>query len=117
MGAIEIRHVGDIAVIDMGSRKLSGEKDDYLLWEEVKTILAAGTKKIVLDLSEVRWSNSTGIGIMISAWTMAQKEKAELVVVINSKRLSDIFKVTNLKLILKMYETLDEAVGALTKRP
>ncbi|MCU0639603.1 MAG: STAS domain-containing protein [Candidatus Krumholzibacteria bacterium] len=113
MSSIETVRLGDIAVIDMGSRKLSGEKEDYLLWKEVETVLASGVKKIVLDLSRVKWSNSTGIGIMISAWTMAQKEKSELVVVVNSKRLSDIFKVTNLKLILRMYDTLDEALAAL----
>ena len=41
---------------------------------------------------------------------MAQKEKAELVVVNDSERLDNIFKVTNLKYIMKIFKTVDEAV-------
>ena len=101
---------GDIAVIDPGSRKLIGEKEDYDLWKEVEKVLSKGGKEIVLDLSGIKWTNSTGIGIIISSWTMAQKEKAELAVVMNSQRLDDIFKVTNLKLIMKTFESLDDAI-------
>ena len=67
-------------------------------------------KKIILDLSKLQWSNSTGIGILVSAWTMAQKEEAELVLVNSSERLDNIFKVTNLKFIMKIFETVDEAL-------
>lgn len=110
MRVIKTEYVRDIAVIEVGDRKLIGEKEDYQLWEEVSKVLASGTKKIILDLSGLKWSNSTGIGIMISAWTMAQKEDAELVIVISSQRLEDIFKVTNLKLILRVFESLEAAL-------
>ena len=102
--------IEDIAVIDLGERKLVGEHDDYDLWGEVERLLAEDNKKIILDLSRLQWSNSTGIGILVSAWTMAQKEEAELVVVNASPRLDNIFKVTNLKFIMKIFETVDEAV-------
>ena len=102
--------VDGIAVIDVGDRKLVGEHDDYDLWGEVEKLLAEDRKKIILDLSKLQWSNSTGIGILVSAWTMAQKEEAELVVVNSSPRLDNIFKVTNLKFIMKIFETVDEAL-------
>jgi anti-sigma B factor antagonist len=102
--------IDGIAVIDLGDRKLVGEHDDYDLWSEVEKLLQDENKKIILDLSSLQWSNSTGIGILVSAWTMAQKEEAELVVVNNSPRLDNIFKVTNLKYIMKIFETVDEAV-------
>ena len=102
--------VDGIAVIDVGDRKLVGEHDDYDLWGEVERLLAEDRKKIILDLSKLQWSNSTGIGILVSAWTMAQKEEAELVVVNSSPRLDNIFKVTNLKFIMKIFETVDEAL-------
>jgi anti-anti-sigma regulatory factor len=44
---------------------------------------------------------------------MAQKEEAELVVVNSSARLDNIFKVTNLTFIMKIFETVDEAIGYL----
>ena len=105
---------GDIAVIDLGARKLVGEKADYDLWKMVEEVLEGGTRKIVLDLSGLKWTNSTGIGIIISSWTMAQKEKADLAVVMSSQRLEDIFKVTNLKLIMKTFDTVEEALGGMS---
>ncbi|MCK4549627.1 MAG: STAS domain-containing protein [Candidatus Krumholzibacteria bacterium] len=110
MGKIETAFIEGIAVIDLGERKLVGEHDDYDLWGEVENLLKDDKKKIILDLSRLQWSNSTGIGILVSAWTMAQKEEAELVVVNASARLDNIFKVTNLKFIMKIFETVDEAV-------
>jgi anti-sigma B factor antagonist len=110
-GEMKTTYTDGIAVIDPESDKLEGKQEDYGLWEEVEQALSSGADRIILDLSVLKWANSTGIGILVSAWTMAQKEKAELVVVINSTRLEDIFKVTNLKLILKMFATLDEAMG------
>jgi anti-sigma B factor antagonist len=107
---LQTEFIEDIAVIDLGDRKLVGEHDDYDLWGEVERLLAEKKKKIILDLSRLQWSNSTGIGILVSAWTMAQKEEAELVVVNASPRLDNIFKVTNLKFIMKIFETVDEAV-------
>jgi len=109
----EARYMDDIAVIDLGERRLVGEQDDYDLWKEIERILHGGTKKIVLDLSKIKWTNSTGIGILVSSWTMATKEKAELVLVNDSPRLENIFKVTNLKYIMKIFATLDEALAYL----
>ena len=113
VGKIETAFIDDIAVIDLGERKLVGEHDDYDLWGEVENLLKEDKKKIILDLSKLQWSNSTGIGILVSAWTMAQKEEAELVVVNAFARLDNIFKVTNLKFIMKIFETVDEAVAYL----
>jgi anti-sigma B factor antagonist len=107
---IETAFIDGIAVIDLGERKLVGEHDDYDLWGVVETLLSEDKKKIILDLSKLQWSNSTGIGILVSAWTMAQKEEAELVVVNSAARLDNIFRVTNLKYIMKIFETVDEAV-------
>ncbi|MDD3642156.1 MAG: STAS domain-containing protein [Candidatus Krumholzibacteria bacterium] len=109
----EARYIDDIAVIDLGERRLVGEQDEYDLWKEIERILGAGAKKIILDLSEIRWTNSTGIGILVSSWTMATREKAELVVVSSSPRLENIFKVTNLSYIMKIFASLDEAVAYL----
>ena len=109
----EAQYVDDIAVIDLGDRRFVGEEEDYKLWEEVEKVLRSGNKKIVLDLSQIKWSNSTGIGILVSAWTMAMKYKAELVLVNSSPRLENIFKVTNLKYIMKIFAPLDEAVSYL----
>ncbi len=110
MGEIKTAFIDGIAVIDLGERKLVGEHGDYDVWGEVENLLKDDKKKIILDLSRLQWSNSTGIGILVSAWTMAQKEETELVVVNSSARLDNIFTVTNLKFIMKIFETVDEAV-------
>lgn len=113
MPGFDIQHRDGIAVIDLGERKLIGEGDDYELWDEIKHEVEEKVSKIVLDLSGIKWTNSTGIGIIISAWTMAQKEGAELVLVNSSSRLDNIFKVTNLTYIMKVFGTVGEALDYL----
>ena len=115
MPDFEVQHRDGIAIIDLGERKLIGEGDDYELWDEIKRELEESVRKIVLDLSSIKWTNSTGIGIIISAWTMAQKEGAELVLVNSSSRLDNIFKVTNLTYIMRVFGTVGEAVEHFRK--
>ncbi|UCH90034.1 MAG: STAS domain-containing protein [Thermoplasmata archaeon] len=104
----EIRN--DVAVISWGGERLIGEPDNYELRDEVKNAVEQGIKKIIFDFSAIKWTNSTGLGILVSAWKIAVTNGAELVVVIDSDRFDNIFKVTNLKAIMNTYRSIDDAV-------
>lgn len=100
-----------ITVITWNSDKLTGGPEILKLKDEVSDILDEDVKKIIIDFSQVKLSNSTGLGTLLSAWTIAGKHNAELVVVLGSDRIENIFHVTNLDSIMKIFRSLDDAIS------
>lgn len=100
-----------ITIITWDSDKLMGGPEVLKLKDEVGNVLDEDVKKIIVDFSQVTLSNSTGLGTLLSAWTIAGKYKAELVVVLGSDRIENIFHVTNLDSIMKIFRSLDDAVS------
>ena len=109
MGITSTRIEDGLAIITWGSTKLIGDPEALKLRDEVQNVLDKGAKKIVVDFSLVDFSNSTGLGILVSSWKNAQENGAELVAVVSNERIDKIFYVTNLKSIMNTYKTLDEA--------
>ncbi|UCF04389.1 MAG: STAS domain-containing protein [bacterium] len=110
MGTVKTEIQNDIAVISWESRELLGGLESIALKDEVRDVLEQGIRKIVIDLSKLTNSNSTGLGILLHSWNMAFKDTAQLVVVLSSKRVKQIFNVTKLNTIMKSFKSVDDAI-------
>lgn len=115
MGEARTEVIGDIAVITWITDRLTGDPDGVRLREEVGSVLDRGIDRIVVDISHIRWSDSSGLGILISSWVLARERKAELVVVLGSERINSLFGVTNLDAIMGTYHSLEAAMGHFQK--
>jgi len=105
---IDIRD--DIAVVGWNAEKLLGGPGRIDLGDTVKNVIDRNIKKIILDFSKVKWIDSSGLGILVSAWKIAVSHSAELVVVMKSNRFQNIFRVTNLQELMRTYDSVDEAI-------
>jgi anti-sigma B factor antagonist len=101
-----------ITIITWGSDKLMGGPETLKLRDAVARLIDDGARKLVVDFSQVTLSNSTGLGTLLSAWTIATNNDAELVVVLGSDRIENIFHVTNLDSIMKIFRSIDDAVAS-----
>lgn len=99
-----------IAIITWGSDKLIGGPEILKLRDAVAKSIDNGAMKIIVDFFHVTLSNSTGLGALLSAWTIAGQHEAELIVVLGSDRIENIFHVTNLDSIMKIFRSLDDAM-------
>ncbi len=106
---IKQRMSGEIAVLDLSGKIMGG--DDFDLFNNtIKSMVAEGQVDIVLNLSKVKWINSTGLGLMVSAYTSLVKQGGRMKIASVSDRIDNILHVTQLELI---FETFDKEEDAL----
>jgi len=75
---IMARFADDVAIMSLSGRFLAGSDGPYLR-QKVKDLLDAGTKKLIIDFSEVPYIDSTGLGFLAGARVTAQNAAARMV--------------------------------------
>jgi anti-sigma B factor antagonist len=75
---IAARFVGDIVIVSLSGKFLAGSDGPYLR-QKVKDLVDAGTKKLILDFSEVPYIDSTGLGFLAGARVTAQNAGVRMV--------------------------------------
>jgi anti-sigma B factor antagonist len=100
------RQVNGVVVVDMSGRITLGE-GSVVLRESVKDLLAKGHKKILLNLAEVSYIDSSGIGEMVSAFTSVRREGGELKLLKLTKKVHDLLQITKLYTVFDIKD--DEA--------
>jgi anti-sigma B factor antagonist len=107
------REVDGAAVLEAVGRITLGE-GSTLLRNTVRSIAAKG-KRIVLDLSNAKYIDSSGIGELVSAFTSATNAGGSLVLCHPRCRVADLLAITKLATVYEVYSTIEEAVsGART---
>ena len=95
--------------------EVSGEVDVYAapeLRDRLTEILADG-RSVVVDLTDVGFLDSTGLGALVSARTSAAERGASLPLVCTHERILKLFTITGLDGVFAIHATVDEAVAAL----
>ena len=102
---------GDIMVLHL-SGKIMGGPDYEKFHGEVKTLISEGYVDILLNLNKVSWINSTGLGILVTAYHTVKKNDGRLKICSVSERIDNILNVTQLKLVFETSDDCDEAIAS-----
>ena len=78
----------------------------------VEDALNSKPTKIIVDLTNVKVLNSSGLGMIVGAHTSCTKNKCKLVIAAPSEKILELFKITNLTQILTINDTLESAKNA-----
>jgi len=103
------RQVGDVTVIDAAGRLTLGEGASAFR-DYIRDLSAKGSKKILLNLSDVSYIDSSGIGEMVSGFTTITNSGGKLKLLGLSKRVKDLLQITKLYTVFDAYEDEAEAV-------
>jgi len=103
------RTIGDVVILDVQG-KIMGGPEAELFQESVRTLLAAGTRKLLVNMGEVHWINSSGLGMLIAAFTELQKNGGRLKLVNVPSRIESLLAVTKLSTIFESFRQEDEAI-------
>jgi len=103
---ITSRHVGEAVVIEMSGRIKVGE-GNLLLREMVENLAENGKKNLVLNLGEVTYMDSSGLGELVKTHTTIRNLQGEVKLVNLSKRVEELLHMTKLSSVFDIYE--DEA--------
>jgi anti-sigma B factor antagonist len=108
------REVEGVTVLVLDGRIVLGEETTALR-ENVKGLLAAGNKNLILDLKNVTVIDSSGLGTLVAAHSSAKSAGASVRLCNLGSRLNDLLQVTKLYTVFEVSGTEEEAVRAMSK--
>ena len=103
------RQVGDVTVIDAAGRITLGEGAGAFR-DAIRDFATKGSKKLLLNLGDVTYIDSSGIGEMVSGFTTVTNGGGQLKLVGLSKRVKDLLQITKLYTVFESYDDEAEAV-------
>ncbi len=95
------------------SGKIMGGPEASQINEQVNSLIDQGKHVILVDLDNVEWMNSSGLGILIGAMTTLKNNNGELALVHISDRIRNLLKITKLVDVFKLYDNIDQAIEDL----
>lgn len=105
------RRVNGVTVVDMSGRITLGE-GSVVLRETVRDLLSKGEKKILLNLGNVTYIDSSGIGELVSAFTSVRNQGGELKLLNLTKKVHDLLQITKLYTVFDIKDDETAAIGA-----
>ena len=103
---LNTRQVGDVSVVDVAGRITLGEGSSALR-DLLREMVGKGDKKILLNLGDVSYIDSSGIGELVSGFTTVTNSGGELKLLNLNKRVKDLLQITKLYTVFDVHE--DEA--------
>jgi anti-sigma B factor antagonist len=105
------RTVDGILAIECNGRIVFGEESS-MLRDEVKKAIADGNKRIVLNLGEVNYIDSGGLGTLVALHTTAHNASGTIKLANLTKRVGDLLQVTKLLTVFEVHNSEYEALEA-----
>jgi anti-sigma B factor antagonist len=110
---INNREVDGVSVVDLSGRIVLGEESNAMR-EQVKGLLAAGKKKIVLTMDNVTYIDSAGLGTLVAAHHSARTQGASLKLSNLGAKFQEILQVTKLLTVFEVYDSEAAAVRSFS---
>jgi anti-sigma B factor antagonist len=108
------RQVDGITIVDLSGRITLGE-GSVVLRDNVRDLVAAGNKKILLNLGDVTYIDSSGIGELVSAFTSVRNQGGELKLLNLTKKVHDLLQITKLYTVFDIKDDEATAIQAFAK--
>ncbi len=103
------RLVGQVAILELSGKLLGGPPGSDDFKDAIYKLLERGIKNVVIDLSEVKRMNSSGLGILISALTSLRNKGGDLKLSGIDETMEGILVMTKLNTIFETYDTAEGA--------
>ena len=108
------RQVDGITIVDLSGRITLGE-GSVVLRDTIKDLLGKGQKKILLNLGDVSYIDSSGIGELVSAFTSVRNQGGELKLLNLTKKVHDLLQITKLYTVFDVKDDEATAIGAFSR--
>lgn len=111
---ISERQAGKVVVVDVKGKITLGDGGDAILKDKMRSLVQQGYKNVLLNLGEVSYVDSAGLGEIVQAYATVSKGGGALKLVNVTKRIKDLLAITKL---LTVFETFDSEADALKSFP
>ncbi len=105
------RRVGNVAIVDLNGKVTLGENTG-ILRDELRSLLAQGNKQIILNMKDVSYVDSAGLGELVGAYTTATNQGGAVKLLHLQGKMRDLMQITKLHTIFSIFENEKDAVAS-----
>jgi anti-sigma B factor antagonist len=109
--AIASREVDGVTVLELSGRITLGE-GSVQLRDAIRDLIGKGQRNILLDVGEVSYIDSSGLGELVSAYTTARNQGAKLKLLKLTKKVHDLLQLTKLYTVFDIYDDEASAIAS-----
>jgi anti-sigma B factor antagonist len=109
------RMVGDVAVVEITGDITLNKGGDVIIKDKVQSLLQQGNRKLLLDLGNVSYVDSAGLGQLVQVFATTRHLGGSLKLLHVTKRLEDLLVLTKLLTIFETYDDEAEAIASFKK--
>lgn len=106
-----MREVNGVVIVDLSGRITLGEASGKLR-DTVRDLLSKGNKKILLNLGDVTYIDSSGLGELVSSYTTAANQGAKVKLLNVQKKVDDLLQITKLYTVFDSFTDESKAVAS-----
>jgi len=110
---IETRTVGDVKVLDCSGKITLGE-GTMVVRNTVRDVLQNGGKKIILNLGDVSYIDSSGIGELVSTFTTVINQGGQLKLLNLTKKIHELLQITKLLTVFQVFDNENAAIASFS---
>ena len=104
----------DIAILTITGNMMGGP-ETTALHDKIKSLMADGIKKVIVDLAKVKWMNSSGLGVLMASWGSLRKEGGNLKLANISEKINSLLMITQLMQFFETYQSVDRALASYSE--
>jgi anti-sigma B factor antagonist len=108
------RESGGVTILDLSGKVTLGD-GDTLLKDKLHSLLHQGKKSVLLNLGQVNYVDSAGLGAIVTAYTTMTREGGSLKLANVTKKLQDLLSITKLLTVFETFDSEDEAIRSYKK--
>jgi anti-sigma B factor antagonist len=108
---VTMEEVDGVSLVGLNGRIVLGE-ESWALREAVKGLIADGKKKVVLNMANVTYIDSAGLGILVAAYVSAKTQGASIRLCALGHKFQEVLQITRLLTIFEVYDTPAAAIGS-----
>jgi len=106
--------VNSITILDLHGRLVLGEETEAIR-KRVKRLVAKGQTRVVMDLAELEYIDSSGLSTLISCFVSMRNQGGELKLVNLTRRVRDVMQITKLSTVFDVYDSFEDAEKSFAK--
>ena len=106
---METKESAGVTVLTLAGRVTLGDESNQMR-TKIKELLAAGKKRLVLDLGGVSYIDSAGLGTLVAAYTSTRNNGGDIKLANITEKFDELLNITKLLTVFSVYKSVDEAL-------
>ena len=106
------RRLDDVVILDLSGRITMGE-GTLILRDHIQKLLIAGDRKFLLNLADVNYIDSSGLGELVTSFTTIRNQEGQLKLLNLTRRVQDLLQITKLLTVFEVFNSEAEALKSL----